>query len=82
MRAIGAEVIVKPFQTKTESRRDFVVHATAHDEARVTIAVAKAEGTLVGRDDDEIIVGVDEGNIIVGVDEGNTTHLRGDQALG
>ena len=40
----------------------FVVDPAANHETRIGVAVAEAEGTIVGGDDDEIIIAVDEGN--------------------
>ena len=55
-----AEVIEEAFHTKTQMGSDLVVHAAANHKARVGIALAEAEGTIVGRDHYEIVVGVDE----------------------
>ena len=47
--SFAAEVIEEAFHTKTQMGRDLVVHAAANHKARVVIALAEAEGTIVGR---------------------------------
>jgi hypothetical protein len=42
MRAIRAEVIVEPFETKAKLGSDFVLHATANDVTCISVAVAEA----------------------------------------